>query len=123
MMIGEIFEYRILDIIEEEELKRFVKVKLKRDFYDGIKEEEVYFFKDKWDSIKANMKYTNRDPVEGWIKYEYMTDEEFYKWKYTKHISQFSDEELVEELNNRIESRFHSISIKTELLCGRRKNE
>lgn len=80
-------------------------------------EQKVFFFKNKWERrISGAMQYKENDEVrEDMIAYyENMKPEEYIK-RFEPQLKDFTDEEIVEELNRRLKDKvFHHIEIKCE---------
>lgn len=114
MIVGEVFQIGIAKIISEERLRRVVRVKLIRDFYDGKKEETLGFFPREWEEYKAKGNFPDvRALDENAIAYyENMPDKEWYRSRHDAKLKDFTDEEIVEEFNARLASSlFHRIGI------------
>lgn len=93
--------------------------------YGGHVKGEVYgFFKEKWPEIERRMSFPetyglDQRDIE---RYENMSDEEWYKRKYTKELRDFSDEEIAAEFNRRINSPvFHNLTVEVKAVVANRR--
>lgn len=113
----ELFDMSIREIHSETMVgDRIVKVDLTYDFYGGPYRETMGFFKEEWKHYKHQMNYPeNRaltlDSIEHFAS---MSDDEWYRFNYTTNISRFSDQEIVDEFNRRLNSCMHHISLDTK---------
>lgn len=110
----DILTVSITKIHSVQENKRTVWVVIDTDCYGG-KEEKVAcgFFKDEWKRIKQQMCFLETKPIDsrGVSYFENMTDAEWYERKYAAKLKDFTDEEIVEEFNRRLENKlFHHIA-------------
>lgn len=117
---SDIFTIGIINIISVEERRRTVAVTMDIDFYGGPYRGEVaYFRKTDWDCIKRAMKYDERRTLTKGLadKYDNMTDEELLERRFAARISDFTDKELVDEVNRRIQSlNRHNIAVEAKLV-------
>ena len=116
--------FDIKEIIQEERLNRIMRVTLKRCFYDGIKIVTIGFFPTEWEAYKANGCYPeNRALDEKAIQYyENMPEAEWCKSRYDAKLKDFSDEEIVEEFNRRLNlSLFHDVGIEAKAVIMKRR--
>lgn len=116
MILGETFNMDIVKIISEERLNRVVKVRLVREFYDGKKEETVGFLPTEWEVYKKRGNYPDTRALDerGIDFYEKMSDQEWYQSRFGARLSNFSDEEIVDEFNRRLKNNFsHHIRIES----------
>lgn len=116
-------EVNITKIHSEEELQRTVCVRIDTDCYGGKETKTVGFLKRDWRTIKRRMWFTDNQPLDAHgIEYmEQMSDDEWYQRNYATHLKDFTDEEIVEEFNRRLNDRlFHKIGIRGEAVIQER---
>ena len=93
--------------------------------YGGSAKGKVHgFFKEKWSEIKHRMSFPETYGLDQMAieRYENMSDEEWYKRKYTKELWDFSDEEIAIEVNRRINSPvFHSSAVEVKAVVTDRR--
>jgi hypothetical protein len=85
--------------------------------YGGCHKQHLIFMLSDWDNINKNSYYFDNQIISINLmnKIENFTTEEYYMWKY-KRLDIFSDEEIVEEFNKRLNSSFHRISINNKAI-------
>lgn len=118
-----LLEVNITKIHSEEELKRTVRVRIDTDCYGGKETKTVGFLKQDWRTIKHRMWFMDNQPLDAHgIEYmEQMSDDEWYQRHYASHLKDFTDEEIVEEFNRRLNDKlFHKIEIKGEAVIQER---
>lgn len=71
------------------------------------------FFKNSWERIKMNECYKETEFIgeEGIQYFEGLSDDEFYSMRYGAKLYDFSDAEIVEEFNYRMNSPLHKICL------------
>lgn len=110
----DILGFQITAIYEVKEYRHVVVAFLDTDCY-GCKQNHVPVVFDKhiWERVKSRKGYWELEghPIESLKYFESLTDEEYYH-RFERKLSEFSDEELVEELNKRICSPWHKNKIK-----------
>lgn len=112
----DIFDVAITKIHSEKTLKRTVRVVIDTDCY-GAKTRNMMcgFLKAEWSKIKREMCFreTKQLDEEGISFFENMEDGEWYARHFAAKLKDFSDEEIVEEFNRRMEDGlFHHITFK-----------
>lgn len=115
----DLLDVYITKIHSEEELKRTVRVTIDTDSYGGKKTITVGFLKHEWPTIKHRMRYPESRPMdEATIQeFEHMSEKEWIRYHYSCDIRSFSDEEIVNEFNYRLnDTLFHKIAIKSEAI-------
>lgn len=110
----DILAVRITKIHSVEELKRTVRVVIDTDFC-GEKTKNVTcgFLKEEWRTIKKEMSYLETKELDehGIRFFENMTDAEWHERHFAAKLKDFSDAEIVEEFNRRLNDRlFHRIT-------------
>lgn len=120
MSLFDTFETIILSVISETELKRLVSVKMEVSDYSGHHVDTYTFMKNAWPKIKEAKRFSDRSVVdEKLIDYfEEMEDEHFLFLRYGAKLSDFSDAEIVEEFNKRLNSPFHHVKIFNRVEVG-----
>lgn len=109
----DILDVCITGIVSEQELSRTVKVTIDTDCW-GYKERKTGgFFKSDWEKFKHRGSYPeNKIFPESSIEYfEGISDDEWHTMRYGAKLSEFTDEEIVEEFNRRLKSPFHRVTI------------
>lgn len=115
----EFFNYTIAKVISEEHLKRIVRVRMIRDFYDGKKEVVAGFFPTEWEVYKNRGSYPELRALDerAISYYENMPDSEWYKSRHDAKLKDFTDEEIVAEFNRRLDSTlYHKIGIESRAI-------
>ena len=112
-------------IIKVEEHKRTVTVTMDTQTYGGrIKGDVHTFLKDRWPEIQKRKHFEETQSLDeqGAARYEAMSDDEWYKWKYEKRIEDFSDEEIAAEFNRRLQSMvFHNLGVEVRAVVTERR--
>lgn len=121
----EIMTISIDKILNVEERKRTVTVTMDTSTYGGRVNGEVHsFLKDLWPALQAcgyfletqSLDRKNADRIEA------MSDDEWYRLKYEKKISDFTDEEIAAEFNRRLQSRvFHNLGVEVRAVVTERR--
>ncbi len=109
----EILDVCIVNIISEQELNRTVRVIIDTDCW-GHKERKMGgFFKSDWERIKRDRIYPeNKFLFESSVEYfEGLSDDEWHQKRYGAKLADFTDEEIVEEFNRRLNHPFHRVAI------------
>lgn len=114
----DIMSYKIDWIHDVNERHHTVVVTMDISSYAGKEKKVVYgFIKDKWQRIKEKMSFLETEYLteKQILRYESMSDDEWYKMKYSKSIQDFTDEEIVAEFNRRLgDPLFHHINIEVK---------
>jgi hypothetical protein len=100
----DIFTVFIQKIHNVTEGKHVVLVDCDTDCYGVTKHNQVVFFKTKWNRIKNQMKYLETEGMDSAsFRYyeEILSDVEFYE-RFEKSLSEFSDKEIIDEINRRV---------------------
>lgn len=107
----DIFEVFIDAVYDVKEYHHVVVALLDTNCY-GCEQSHVpvVFDKHVWERVKSRKRYleTEGHPVDSLKYFESLTDEEYYH-RFERKLSEFSDEELVEELNKRANSLYSKI--------------
>lgn len=113
MSPSDTFSYFIKEIFWVSTYKHVVRTCLKVDTPAGKKDEEFFFLAKDWEEIKKQGWFEDTKPISKDVAwhYECLSDDEFYSNLYSKKLSQFSDEEFIDEFNRRLNSSFHSIEL------------
>lgn len=98
------FNIPIVSVISETPYWRTVKVELVQDFYDGRKIVTLGFMKGEWEIFKQKGSFPERRsfPAEDIRYFEDMSNDEWYRRRFETKIIQFSNEELIGEVNRRL---------------------
>lgn len=108
----DLFNITIVRILSEEVRKRIVVVTMETSFYSGIMQETKGFLKADWRCVKEKMLYSERLAIDPSMfdYFESLSDDEFAKRYYSVKLCDFTDEEIVEEFNRRLNDKlFHHI--------------
>lgn len=99
----DIFEVSILKISRVAHGKRGVFVDAITDTYGGKTVETLYFSNRIWPRIQARMAFleSERDGADYGNYIEHLPDDEYYR-RFEHDIRKFTDEELVTEINRRV---------------------
>ena len=99
----DIFEVSILKISRVAHGKRGVFVDAITDTYGGKTAETLYFSNRIWPRIQARMAFleSERDGADYGNYVEHLSDDEYYR-RFEHDIRKFTDEELVAEINRRV---------------------
>lgn len=112
-------------IIKVEEHKRTVTVTMDTQTYGGRYKGEVHtFLKDRWSEIQRRRSFEELWSLDqrNAERYEAMSDDEWYRLKYEKKISDFTDEEIAAEFNRRLNSRvFHNLGVEVKAVVTERR--
>lgn len=105
----DILNVYITGIVSEQELNRVVRVVMDTDCWGEKARVTGGFFKGDWERFKQYKSYPeNKMFPEGSIPYfEQLSDDEFYAMKYGTKLNEFSDREIAEEFNRRLDNLFH----------------
>lgn len=117
------FDISIVRIISEDERKRIIVVNMETDFYGGKEITTVGFLKADWKCVKQRMQYPDRIaiPASMFDYFESMSDDEFAQKHYSAKLSDFTDEEIVNEFNKRLnDTLFHHIRFVGQATVERR---
>ena len=121
----EIMTIRIERVIKVEEHRRTVTVTMDTETYAGHAKGEVHaFLKDKWPEIQKRCHFEETQSLHQWNvdRFEAMSDDEWYRFKYEKKISDFTDEEIAEEFNRRLANRmFYNLSVEVKAVVSDRR--
>lgn len=120
----ELFNYGIVKVLSEAHLSRVVRVRMIRDFYDGKKEVTVGFFPAEWEVYKIRGNYPEQRALdEREISYyENMPVSEWCKSRHDAKLKDFTDEEIVEEFNSRLNNtKFHKIGIESRAIIKEKR--
>lgn len=106
----DIFTVFINKIHSVQEFRHCVLVDCDTDCYGKTEHNHVVFHKYQWERIHARMKYLETEGHdENSLNYfESLTEEEYHK-RFERTLSEYTDEEIVEEINKRAASLFHHI--------------
>lgn len=79
------------------------------------------FFKNDWEKFKQCKSYPETKIIreESIPYFEGLSDDEFHTMKYGAKLSEFSDTEIAEEFNRRLDSPFHKIKLKGQAYIGK----
>lgn len=116
MILGESFDFEIMKVLREEPLRRVVRVRLVRDYWDGQREVTVGFFPAEWARYKSKGSYPESRALtpEMIAYYEDMPLDQWCKARIEPNLIDFSDEEIVEEFNRRMKDRiFHHVGLES----------
>lgn len=108
----EFFQMGIKEIFSITENKRTVWVDFVEDFYGGPQRVQAGFLKHEWEVIRARKVFSETSKLtENGVKYfEGLTDDQWYVLRFGAKLKDFTDEEIVEEFNRRLNDRvFHKI--------------
>lgn len=112
-------------IIKVEEHKRTVTVTMDTQTYGGRTKGAVHtFLKSRWPEIQERMSFEELWSLDRCTaeRYEAMSDDEWYRLKYEKKISDFTDEEIAAEFNRRLKDRlFHNLSVEVKAVVTERR--
>lgn len=114
----DISTFDIKKIYSEKQGKRGVFVEVDTDFY-GVRRESLYFSNRVWAKVKAQGRFleTKANDKEYGEYVESLSDDEYYKRRFEYDITQFTDEELVEEINRRAKHlAFHNIGFEVKAI-------
>ena len=111
----DIFTVSISKIYSVQEFKHCVLVDCDTDCYGKKEHNHVVFHKYQWERIHSHMQYLeNEGHDENSLKYfENLTEEEYHK-RFERTLSEYTDEELVEEINKSAASLFHYIQFNVQ---------
>lgn len=110
----DIFDICVKEIKSVIEHKRTVEVIIDYDLFGLVKDHHCAFLKEDWTKIKATnlIRETKMLDINGMNYFEQMPDAEWYSRHFAAHLKDFSDEEIVEEFNRRMNDRlFHHIKV------------
>lgn len=82
------------------------------------------FRKDRWPDIQQRMNFEELWSLDRCTaeRYEAMSDDEWYRLKYEKKISDFTDEEIAAEFNRRLKDRlFHNLVVEVKAVVTERR--
>lgn len=119
----DIFTVFITKIHSVTEGKHVVLVDCDTDCYGKTEHNKVVFHQHTWPRIKNTMKYLETEGMNAssYEYYEQMTDENYYQ-RYTRTLKEYTDEELVEEINRRTSSTlFHNIGFEVKAVIKNRR--
>lgn len=108
-----ILDVCIVNVVSEQELARTVRVVIDTDCW-GYKERKTGgFFKSDWEKAKRHKSYPeNKIFPESSIEYfEGLSNDEWHTMRYGAKLADFTDEEIVEEFNRRLNHPFHRVVI------------
>jgi len=112
-------------IIGVEEHKRTVTVTMDTQTYAGrVKGEAHTFVKDDWPKIRQRMCFEETQSLDrrSAERFEAMSDDEWYRRKYEKKITDFTDEEIAAEFNRRLEDGlFHRLAVEVRAVVAERR--
>lgn len=121
----EIMTVCIDKIIKVEEHKRTVTVTMDTQTYGGRTKGEVHaFLKDRWPEIQQRKHFEETQSLDrrNVELFEAMSDDEWYRWKYEKKITDFTDEEIAAEFNRRLaDGVFHRLGVKVMAVVTERR--
>lgn len=121
----EIMTISIDRVIKVEEHKRTVTVTMDTQSYGGREKGEVHsFLKDKWPEIQKRRHFKETQSLSQWSveRFEAMDDDEWYKWKYEKKITDFTDEEIAAEFNRRLANGvFYRLGVEVKAVVTERR--
>lgn len=117
----DILDVCITGIVSEQELKRVVRVTIDTDCWGHKARVTGAFFKNDWEKFKQRKSYPETKLIreESIPYFEGLSDDEFYTMKYGTKLSKFSDTEMAEEFNRRLDSPFHKIKLKGQAYIGK----
>lgn len=117
----DILDVCITGIVSEQELKRVVRVTIDTDCWGQKARVTGAFFKNDWEKFKQRKSYPETKIIceESIPYFEGLSDNEFHTMKYGTKLSEFSDTEIAEEFNRRLDSPFHKIKLKGQAYIGK----
>lgn len=117
----DILDVCITGIVSEEELNRVVRVTIDTDCWGQTARVTGAFFKNDWERFKQRRSYPESKIIseESIPYFEGLSDDEFHTMKYGAKLSEFSDTEIAEEFNRRLDSPFYKIKLKGQAYIGK----
>lgn len=119
----DIFTVFITKIHNEQEYKHMVLVDCDTDCYGKKEHNHVAFHKYQWQRIKAQMKYLETEGMDesSLQYYESLSETEYHK-RFERTLSEYTDEEIAEEVNKRASSIFPKLKFEVKVVASNGKN-
>lgn len=119
----DIFTVFITKVHNVQEYKHVVLVDCDTDCYGKTEHNQVAFHKHQWQRIKAQMKYLETEGMSASSVqyYETISEEEYHK-QFERTLSEYTDEEIAEEVNKRASSLFPKLQFEVKVVAKNGKN-